>query len=123
MSNCRSSLTTYPAVGEGKVLFNIIVKPRMFGIDIVRKDWFSPIEHSLSGNFSNNTVRDGMFGLGIAPKKILFCLFNPFNLKILDLHLKTWLWSPMICAEKNTSRGSGYIELRENIPFNNFVYF
>ena len=38
MSNCRSSLTTYPVVGEGKVLLNIIVKPRMFGIDLVPKE-------------------------------------------------------------------------------------
>ena len=41
-----------------------------------------------------------MSGLGMAPKEILSRLFNPFNLKILDLYLETWLWSPLICAEK-----------------------
>lgn len=29
---------TYSVVGEGKVLFNIIVKPRLFGSGIVPKD-------------------------------------------------------------------------------------
>ena len=47
-------------------------------------DLFSPIQLSLSDSFSNKTVRDWMFGLGMAPKEILSYLFNPFNLKILD---------------------------------------
>ena len=47
-------------------------------------DLFSPIQLSLSDSFSNKTVRDWMFGLGMAPKEILSHLFNPFNLKILD---------------------------------------
>ena len=81
-----------------------------------------PIQPSLSDNFSNKTVRDGMFGLGMAPKEILSRLFNPFNLKILDLYLETWLWSPLICVEKSPSRGSGYMGLHENIYFQQFLY-
>ena len=54
-----------------------------------QKDWFLPVQLSSSDNFSNKTVRDGMFGIRMVPKEILSCLFNPFNLKILDLHLET----------------------------------
>ena len=32
--------------------------------------------------------------------KVLTYLFNPLNLKILDLYLETSLWSPLIYAEK-----------------------
>ena len=39
-----------------------------------------------------------MFGLDMAPKETFSRLFNPFNLKILDLNLETWLWSPLICV-------------------------
>ena len=55
---------------------------------------------SLSDNFSNKTVRDGMFGLGL----ILSHLFNPLNLNILDMYLETWLWSPVIFAKKLFTR-------------------
>ena len=68
-----------------EVLFNIIVWVR----HCAEGDPVSPIHPSLSDNFSNEIVRDGMFGLGMAPKEILPRLFNPFNLKILDLHLQT----------------------------------
>ena len=46
-----------------------------------------PKETDLSHSFLNKTVGDGMFELGIASKEVLSLLFNPFNLKILDLHL------------------------------------
>ena len=46
-----------------------------------------------------------MFGLGMARKDILSRLFNQFNLKVLDLYLETWLWSPLICAEKALNEG------------------
>ena len=32
-----------------------------------------------------------------------------------DLYLETWSWSPLICAEKAPSQGSGYMELHENM--------
>ena len=46
-----------------------------------------------------------MFGLGMAPKEILSCLFDPFNLKILNVYLETWLWSPLICVGKALREG------------------
>ena len=58
------------------------------------------IQPSLSDNFSNKTVRDGVFGLDMVPNEILSRLFNSFNLKILDLFPQTWLWAPLLCAEK-----------------------
>ena len=39
-------------------------------------------------------------GLGMAKKEILPRVFNPFNLKILDMYLETSLWSPLIDAKK-----------------------
>ena len=36
-------------------------------------------------------VKPRMFRLGIVPKEVLFRLFSPFNLKILDLYLEKWL--------------------------------
>ena len=33
-----------------------------------------------------------MFGLGMAPKESLSRLFNPFNLKILDLYLENYYY-------------------------------
>ena len=60
------------------------------------------MQPSLSDTFSHKTIRDGMFGLDMAPKEILSCLFYPFNLKMKDLetYLETWLWSSLTCAEK-----------------------
>ena len=81
---------------EWRVLFNTIVKSRMIGI--------VPKETDLFHSFFNKTVGDGMFELGIASKEVLSRLFNPFNLKILDLHLEQWLWSPLICVEKSFTR-------------------
>ena len=89
-------------------------------------DQFSPIQSSLSDNLSNKTVRDGMFGLGMAPKRMVFLLsrlFNPFNLKILDLYLKMWLWSPMICANKALHAGVDIWDYVKIYTFNNFVFF
>ena len=82
-----------------------------------------PIQPSLSDNFSKKTVRDGMFGLGMVPKEILSHLFNPFNLKILDLYLETWLWSPLICAEKALHGGVDIWDYVKTYTFNDFVYF
>ena len=61
----------YLAVGQGKVLFRIIVEPRMFGVGIVQKRSLSFIQPSLFDTFPNKTVRDGMLGLGMVPKEIL----------------------------------------------------
>ena len=86
-------------------------------------DLLLPIRASFSDNFSNKTVRDEMFGLRMTPKEILSHLFNPFHSKILDLHLETWLRSPLICVEKTIHEGSGYIGLCENIHFSQFCKF
>ena len=64
-----------------------------------------------------------MFGLGMAPKEILSRLFNPFNLKILDLYLETWLWLPLICAEKAFHGGVDVWDYVKTYTFNNFVIF
>ena len=82
-----------------------------------------PIQPTLSDNFSNKIVRDGMFGLDMAPKEILSRLFNPFNLKILDLYLETWLCSPLMCVEKALHRGVDIWDYVKTYSFNNFVYF
>ena len=61
-----------------------------------------------------------MFGQGMA-RKILSRLFNPFNLKI-DLHLKTWLWSPLTCAGKALH---GRVDLWDYVKiytFNIFIF-
>ena len=83
------------AVGEGKVLFNIIVKPRMSGLDIVPKKTRSRL-FSLVYLIIYLTKLLEMrclawdVWLGMAAKETLSRLFNPFNLKILDLYLETW---------------------------------
>ena len=64
-----------------------------------------------------------MFGLGIVSKEILSCLFNPFNLKILDLDLETWLWLPLICASKALHRGVDIWDYLKTYTFNDFVQF
>ena len=46
-----------------------------------------------------------MFGLGMTLKEVLSSLFNPFDLKILNLHLETQLWSPLVHAKKALHRG------------------
>ena len=58
-----------------------------------------------------------MFGPGIAQKDILSCLFNPFNLKILDLYLGNVVMVATDLCGKSPPRESGYIGLRENIHF------
>ena len=82
-----------------------------------------PIQPCLSDNFSNKTVTDGMFGLGMAPKEILSRLFNPFSLKILHLYLEMWIWSPLICAEKALHGGVDIWDYVKTYTFNNFVDF
>ena len=62
-----------------------------------------------------------MFGLGMAPKKILSCLFNPYNLKCGNLEM--WLWSPLIGAEKALRGGVDIWDYVKTYTFNNFVYF
>ena len=74
---------------------------------------------SLSDNFSNKTVRDGMFGLGL----ILSHLFNPLNLNILDMYLETRLWSPVICAKKALHEEVDIWDYWKIYTFNIFVYF
>ena len=64
-----------------------------------------------------------MFGLGMVPKEILARLFNPFNLKILDLYLEMWLWSSLICAEKGLHGGVDIWDYVKTYTFNNFVIF
>ena len=81
-----------------------------------------PIQPSLSDNFSNKTVRDGKFELGMAPTEFLSRLFNPFNLKILDLYHETWLRSPLIRAEKALQGGVDIWDYVKAYTFNNFVY-
>lgn len=34
-------------------------------------------------------------------REILSYLFNQFNFQILDLHLRTWLWLSLVCAQQN----------------------
>ena len=82
-----------------------------------------PVLANLPDNFSAKTVTNEIFGLGMVPKEVLSRLFNLYNLKILDLHLETWLWSPLIWTEKTLHRGSGYTGLRKNIYFQQFYLF
>ena len=64
-----------------------------------------------------------MFGLGMTSKEISSRLFNPFNLKILGLYLETWLWSPLICAEKTLHEGVDIWDYVKTYTFNNFICF
>ena len=105
------------SVGEGQVLFNIFVEPRKFGSGIVT------VLANLPDNFSAKTVTDKIFGLGMAPKEVLSRLFNLYNLKILDLHLETWLWSPLIWTEKTLHRGVDIRDYVKTYIFNSFTYF
>ena len=57
--------------------------------------------------FSDKTVKDGMFGLSIAPKEILSCLFRPFNLKIRLVLGNVAMFATDACG-KSPSPGSGY---------------
>ena len=75
---------------------------------------FSPNQSSLSHNFSYKDIKNGMLGLGMAPKEILSRLFNPFDLKVLDLYLEKRHWD---VQKRSPSRGSGYMGLREIIQF------
>ena len=111
------------AVGEGKVLFDIIVKPRMFGLGTVPKETCSRLFNLVYLIIFLTKLFDGILGLGMAPKEILSHLFNPFNLKILDLYLETWLWSLLMCVEKPLHCGVGIWDYAKRYTFNNFVYF
>ena len=64
-----------------------------------------------------------MFGLGTALKEILSRLVNPFNLKVLDLYLEMWLWSPLICVKKAVHGGLDIWDYVRTYTFNNFVDF
>ena len=86
------------------IRYTLLVKCSIWYIDVwarycAKGDPFLLIQASLSDTFSKKTVRDWMIGIGMAPKVILSRLFNPFNLKILELYLETWLWLPLMCAE------------------------
>ena len=48
---------------------------------------------------------------------------NLFNLKILDLHWETWVWSPLICAEKALHGEVDIWDYMKTYIFNNSVYF
>ena len=52
------------------------------------------------------------------PKEILSRLFNPFNLKILDLYQELWLWSPQICAKKALHGGVDTWDYVKRYTFN-----
>ena len=65
-------------------------------------------------NFSKKTVRDLMFGLGMAAKEILSHLFNPFNMKTVPEYMI--MIATDICG-KSLSQGSEYMGLCENIHF------
>ena len=75
------------------------------------------IQPSLPDYFSLKTARAGRCGLGVAPKEILSLLFNPVNLKILDVYLETWLWSPLICAEKVLHGGVNILDYVNTYTF------
>ena len=109
--------------GRGRSCLTLPLNLGCLGQAQCQGDLFSPIQPSLSDNFSNKIVRDGMFGLGMAPKEILSRLFSPFNLKILDLYLETWLWSSLRCAEKALHRVVDIWDYVKIYTFNNFVYF
>ena len=64
-----------------------------------------------------------MFGLGKAPTQILPRLFNPFNLKILDVYLETGLWSLLICVKKALYGGMNIWDYGKTYTFDSFVYF
>ena len=68
-------------------------------------------------NLRWNTLRNGMFGLGMASKEILSHLFNPFNLKIFDLKPGNVVMVATGICGKSPSRRSGYMGLRENTLF------
>ena len=80
-------------------------------------DLFSLIQPSLHDYFLKKTARAGRCGLGVAPKEILSLLFNPVNLKILDLYLETWLWSPLICGEKALHGGVNILDYVNTYTF------
>ena len=71
----------------------------------------------------NETVRRGIFGLDMALKEILSCLFNQFNTKILAWYLNSGSWSPMLCVKKALHRGVDKWDYVKTYTFNNFVYF
>ena len=99
--------STYSAVSKREGLF----------VTLLLNVCFLSVQSSLSDNFSNKLVRDMMFGLGVVLRETLSRLFSAFNLSILDLYLETWLWSPLICAEKALHGRSGYMVLCENMNF------
>ena len=56
-----------------------------------------------------------MFELGIEPKENFLTYSTQFVFFTIRLVPETWSWTPLTCAERAPSRGSGYIELRANM--------
>ena len=104
-------------------MFTITIKPRMSELGIGSKETHSCLFSLVYLIVFLTKLLDGMFGLGMALKEILSHLFNPFNLKILDLYLETWLWLPLICAEKALHGRVDIWDYLKTYIFNNFVYF
>ena len=107
----------------GEVLFNIIVKTRMFMLGIVPKETSSRLFNLVYLIiFLTKLLQMGC--LGYAWRRMRFYLvYSVFNLKTLDLYLKTWLWSPLIWAEIVLYRGVDIWDYVKPYIFNNFVYF
>ena len=74
----------------------------------------------LESTYSAIRHKFGYLGLGTAPKEKLSHLFKLVSIQEQDLYLKTWLWSPLICAEKAPCRSIREYEKVYNFKF---VYF
>ena len=72
--------------------------------------------------FSRN-VKPGMFGLGIALTEIFLVYSTQFAFLTIRLVPGNVPWSSLRCAEKSPSRGSRYMELRENMCILIFPFF
>ena len=110
---------------RGRTCLTFLLNYDAWGRYCLKGHRFSPIPSSLSHNCSNKTFRNGIFGLGMAPKEILSCIFSPFKLKtlILDLYLETWLFVAADMCRKSPSRGSIYRYYIKAYTFNNSAYF
>ena len=103
-------------------MFNKTVKPRISGPGIVPKDTRSRLSNLVYLIiFLTKLLKMGC--LGSAWRRDLSCLLNPFNLKILDLHLEEWLCSPLICEERALQGGVDIWDYVKTYIFNNFVCF
>ena len=86
--------STYLAIGGGKVLFNIIVRTRMFGPGTVPKETGSRLFNlvpSLSDSFSKKNCLKWDVWARHGAERDLILPIQLFNLKILDLYLEILL--------------------------------